>query len=314
MSRKKAAQGTTNAPNKINIFSDDPLTNILRDSQPIDVVNEFENTGTGLYDLEYFSGSQAAVYIGDCLVDEVIDFQYSLNQSKQPIYGYASQLWDDVSFGNVIVQGQFTVNFKESGYLWLVLHRYKAMNLATDNILEKYSGGIDKSLEGPASVLRKNHGGSSDRWMTNPPFARLLNKENNSKIDVISRASIERLVSGEASKSERFDFYQSLAGYATVDNPNRKDKAFEDIVEAFEDEVWAAGPSISDLDVQTRRVDDNFFDNFDLFVVYGDYTNPGSNHTVRRIRDVRILGQSQVISSTGEPIYETYTFIARNIV
>src|SRR5678809_314400 len=96
-----------------------------------------QTVGSSIYDLDYFSSQQAALYIGDVFVDEVIALSYSVQQSKTPIYGYASQLFDAVSHGTVIVQGQFSVNFKESGYLWLILHRYKRFQNAVDETLEK---------------------------------------------------------------------------------------------------------------------------------------------------------------------------------
>ena len=80
-----------------------------------------------VYDLDYFTGSQCAVYIGDVFVDEVTNIAFKVNQSKQPIYGYASQLFNAVAPGRVLVQGQFTVNFKESGYLFIILARLKKM-------------------------------------------------------------------------------------------------------------------------------------------------------------------------------------------
>src|SRR3990167_10850494 len=100
--------------------------------------------GAGIYDLDYYSGSQCSLYIGDVYIDEAVGMSFTVSQNKQPIYGYASQLFDAVSYGNVIVQGSFAVNFKESGYLWLVLHRYKRFENATNTIVERYANVKDK--------------------------------------------------------------------------------------------------------------------------------------------------------------------------
>lgn len=284
-----------------------------RDLQQPDFVNlsDTKTIGGTIYDLDYFSGSQAALYIGDVFIDEVTAFSYQVQQNKTPVYGYASQLFDKVSKGTVIVQGQFTVNFKESGYLWLVLHRYKRFQNTVDATIAKYNTVQDQ-------FTAANVGGkiinipTSKRILggKNVPFARL--KDKNKEFDFISRAGIERLVSGEASKDERFSFYQNLAGYATVSNPKAQDKVFEDIVEVFEDQVWQE--DVTDLDDLARRADDNFFDDFDMFCVFGDYTKPGANHTARRIRNVHILGQGQSVDNNGEPVFETYQFLARNVI
>jgi len=77
------------------------------------------------YESPYFSGSQAGVYIGDVYIDEITSIRYRGTQQKIPIYGYASQLFDRVAPGPFIVEGEFTINFKESAYLWAVLERYE---------------------------------------------------------------------------------------------------------------------------------------------------------------------------------------------
>jgi hypothetical protein len=285
---------------------------LLRPAFLNEPVKRTKTIGSSIYDLDYYSGAgQAALYIGDVFVDEVTSFSYSVQQSKMPIYGYASQLFDRVSHGTVLVQGQFSINFKESGYLWLVLHRYKRFQNTVDQTIEKYNQVPDQftavDVGGRVTKLPPSKRILGGR---NVPFARFQDK--NKEYDFISRAGIERLVSGEASRDERFSFYQNLAGYATISNPRAKDKVFEDIVEVFEDQVWQE--DVSDLDDFTRRADDNFFDDFDMFCVFGDYSKPGANHTVKRIRNVHIMGQAQSIDNNGEPLQEIYTFCARNII
>ncbi|HLX52685.1 MAG TPA: hypothetical protein VKR58_02030, partial [Aquella sp.] len=262
-----------------------------------------------MYDLDYFTGNSAVLYIGDVFVDEVTSFAFTVQQNKTPIYGYASQLFDDVAAGQVIVQGSFSINFKESGYLWLILHRYKKFQHLVDTQLDKYAKFNNQSGTVVGSA-QSQVGGKVLLGGPNNPFARI--KNNNQDYDFISRAPIERILSGEASVDERTQFCYSLAGYCTSSNPNATDKAFEDIVEVFEDQVYQ--DNITDIDNMARRVDDNFFDDFDMFLVYGDYSKPGANHTVRRIRNVRMLSTSQQVGISGESVQEVYTFLARNII
>lgn len=277
--------------------------------------SDYQTVGSSVYDLDYFSGNSAILYIGDVFVDEVNSFAFTVQQSKIPIYGYASQLFDDVAKGQILVQGSFSVNFKESGYLWLVLQRYMKFKNQVDRTIDKYVN-LGAKFNNQTGVLsskaQKQVGGAGSVLLggNNNPFARI--RQSNKDHDFISRANIERLISGEASADERTQFCFSLAGYCTTTNPNAADTAFEDIVEAFEDQVWQ--DNINDLDQMARRVDDNYFDDFDMFLVYGDYSKPGANHTVRRIRGVRLLSTSQQVVISGEPITETYTFLARNII
>ena len=77
------------------------------------------------YSLDYYSGAQAAMFFEHFLIDEVTSLQWSVQQSKIPIYGYASQTFDEMAKGTIIVQGSFSINFVEAGYLWGVLDRIK---------------------------------------------------------------------------------------------------------------------------------------------------------------------------------------------
>lgn len=270
-----------------------------------------QNPSTNIYDLDYFTGSQMFLYIGDVWVDEVTSLSYVTQQQKTPLYGYASQLFDDTAAGQVIVQGSFTINYKEQGYLWAVLRRY--FEIAEDDSLQGNSDSQtsdgknrDKSLFKKKDEFKRLKNG---KVIAGASKSSPLVGSNGTRI---SRANVERLVSGEAGRQERYNFYDQLAGYATVGVRNAKDKVFEDIVEVFEDQVWNQ-QSDNILNSQIRRTDDNSFDGFDMYVVFGNYANKGANHTVQKIIDVRLTGQSKMISIDGAPIQEQYEFIARSI-
>lgn len=251
---------------------------------------------TKVYDLEYFSGAQLFIYIGDVWIDEITSFQYRTIQTKTPLYGYASQLWDTCAAGHVIVQGAFTINFKEQGYLWAVLRRFKGISEAAAGLEDKRSASRDKRL----ALQKKKSGPIGGRPATG------------SNINAISRASIERLVQGNVTRKEKYEFYNSLAGYATFDIKNPKDKVFEDIAEVFEDQVWTVNDN-NTLNSQLRRTDSNEFDNFDIYVVFGNYANKKANHTVQKIIDVRLTSQGKTIVIDGQPIQESYEFIAQTV-
>lgn len=75
--------------------------------------------------IRYFSGSQASLYIGDVWVDEIINYSFTMQHDRAPVYGYGSQHWDFMPRGTIIIMGEFTINFKEPNYLWIILERYK---------------------------------------------------------------------------------------------------------------------------------------------------------------------------------------------
>lgn len=236
------------------------------------------------------SAEASQIYIGDVFVDEITSISYTLRQSKTPIYGYASQLFDTTSRGQVIVQGQFTINFKEQGYLWAILCRW--FNQAAG------PGRIANSLiAGKLNADPDGRGGAPIRG---------------SNGTLMSRAGIERLTSGDATRAERYQAYNSLAGYSTFSGGAR-DKTFEDIMEAFEDHIWS-NKTNDELLQMTRRADDNHFDGFDIFCTFGNYANKFANHTVCKIIGVRLLGFGKVVALGQNPVQESYEFLARAVV
>jgi hypothetical protein len=265
---------------------------------------------TKVYDLEYFSGAQVNVYIGDVLIDEITGLQVQVQQRKLPIYGYASQLFDKVAKATVTVQGAFTINFKEAGYLHAVLERYKRL-----------SSGNSAPVVNP--------------FMSTSGFSQLdKNRSGGAKLDnqkgVLSRRNIEQMrknvddvvsgkVNGRDIKPEEYvEYYRSLSGFNN-DSPARSGSVrgalndAEDIFEAFEDKVWSVDRL--DRDSEGRRGDSNRYDDFTIYITYGDFNrNDRVNHTAKRIDNVHLIDQSQTIMINGEPISEQYSFIARNYV
>ena len=256
---------------------------------------------TSVYDLDYFNGAQMFVYIGDTWVDEVTSMSYQLTQSKTPLYGYASQLYDDVAPGQVLVQGQFTINFKEQGYMWAVLRRYFG-------ITSHQLGGI-KTSKYDTNLLKTQKGST-----TTMPDLRKGGKRSASNQRMIARANIDRIASGEATRYQRFKFYQGMAGYASHDAGTSRDRGFENIVEAFEDEIWNPNSTNAGLNSQLRRPDQNAFDGFDIYAVWGDYTNPRANHTVQKIIGVHLTSNGKSVQTGPGVIQEEYSFIAQTTV
>jgi hypothetical protein len=257
-----------------------------------------------VYDLDYFDDSDVFLYIGDVWVDEVTSIQWVTTQQKTPLYGYASQLFDDTAAGHVLVQGSFTINFKEQGYLWAVLRRWFNMGPGAPEFAVKgLTDPVDRK-KAKKLVSGKRTSGAGGRG------GRPVVGSNGS---IIERRSIERVAQGDATRKERYEFYQNLSGYSTFDVNSPKDKVFEDIVEAFEDEIWRYADNTELLN-QVRRCDDNVFDGFDIYMVFGDYGNKKANHTTQKIVGVRLISQGKSVSIGGGNVQEEYQFIARTTV
>lgn len=103
-----------------------------------------------VYRYDAVSGAQIRVKLGEnVIVEDATAVQYTLSQGKKPIYGYASQLFDAIAQGVVIVHGRLWINFIHQGYLRLLLKAASdggqslvGTNLAADQRLEFDSKGI----------------------------------------------------------------------------------------------------------------------------------------------------------------------------
>lgn len=249
----------------------------------------------GTYNIDYFSGAQVSIYFGHIWIDEVTSITYNVSQNRSPLYGYADKLFRGLAQGQVIVRGQFSINFKEAGYIWVALNKYKRLKGAKTPIHNKSSNIDRRNVE---QVVNKE----LSQFKLNQAYQQLMTTTEESEDDNDSRnVSIARTAAG-------------LTGYSSDIRAGGGIGDAENIFEAFEDKVW--GMKKEDREEEDhRRADDNRLNPFDIYITYGDFVGDNSvNHTIRKIADVSIIGTSQQIVIDGQPIQEVYDFIARNIV
>ena len=247
----------------------------------------------GIYSYDYYSGSQCAIYFGSILIDEITSIAFQVQQSKQPLYGYADQYYRTVSKGQVLVQGSFTINFKEAGYIWLALNEYKR--------LQGKSTHLQPFLD--TDEIRKNN-------------VEKIIQFNDTEDKYFIKARNQAI----ASMGETFTLEQSqnsLTGYPGGNNGNLSNS--QDIFRTFEDAIWDTDKTVNiggEVNVtNNRRPDDSFLNGFDIYLSFGDFIGDDTlNHTIRKIENVHILNWGQEIAVAPNPIQESYTFLARNII
>jgi hypothetical protein len=234
----------------------------------------------GVYNIDWYTSSQVAIFIGDILIDEVTSMNFVVSQNRRPLYGYADTYFRQMSKGQVIVQGSFTINFKEAGYLWLILDNYK-----------KIMGGTSKLTPWKSS---------QDQYQQN--VEKLVNGEfePGQRTDAFSTLA---------------EVYASLTGFSSITraqaalSKNVLGKA-EGLFEVFEDKVW--GVADKDLLDEHRRADDVDLNPFDIYISYGDFAGDNrANHTIIKLEDVYIVSGGQQIEIDGMPLQERYDFLAR---
>lgn len=102
------------------------------------------------YGYEYFSGANVQIEVDDETMLECAGITFNVSESNQPVYGYASNLYDAVLPGRRIIQGSFIVNFSVKDNQLSILNRFlNSTSFVNDtalfNINVNY--GIDKSSQ-----------------------------------------------------------------------------------------------------------------------------------------------------------------------
>lgn len=236
------------------------------------------------YEYDYFSGSQISIYFGNLLVDDIEAIQFSVSQSKRPIYGYASQYFHSVADGQVIVEGSFVIAFKESNYIISALNYYQ--NKAPIE-LQKEKDQYKHVVSGRNVDLEyyfKNQGEKSD-----------LGK-NTLDLNVL-----ESVIALDDNAWERTaeDFQNYLW--------KSKKGADSDYLTGN----LAVGAVGQETMNEYRRADQ--YPSIDIWVLYGDLSRPSTNTTIKKLIDVHIIGEGQTIQVGGDNIHEEYRFFARNL-
>lgn len=78
------------------------------------------NTKNGIK--RYFSNVDTDIYFGNTKVDEMVEFQYSVEEKKLPIFSYNKFYADLIVPGQRIVQGTFAINFTNGAYMTNLLN------------------------------------------------------------------------------------------------------------------------------------------------------------------------------------------------
>ena len=279
-------------------------SNLNSRDQSNDQVNRGTTLQKGIYNNEYFSGAQVALYIGDVWVDDVTSLAFNVGQNRVPLYGYADQLFRDMSKGQVLVQGQFSINFKEAGYLFVILSRYKELVEGKGTRLNPFISGDAISQANIENMIGNKTITASERNAMKQALTAML--ANDTKKGEEMTAFKKVLIQHTANSPEA-----NLLGYAT--DPRLGKSTAESAFEIFEDAIW--GKDEGSLDERARRADADDLNPFDIYIAYGDFMgNDRVNHTIQKIVGVHIVGTSKQIVIDGQPIQETYNFLAKNVV
>jgi len=101
----------------------------------------------------YYSGAQSKVTIGNHVVDELVEIEFTYNVDKVPIWSYASHLYNASSKGHVYGMGSLTLNYVYDGYIYQFLDGKNGDNEAFAKLAVGQSKfGIPTSYEPDATT------------------------------------------------------------------------------------------------------------------------------------------------------------------
>lgn len=272
------------------------------------------------YPYDYFTGTDCKIFFGDIWVDDILAIQYNLSQSKSPIYGYASQTFDAIAKGQIIVQGTLSIQFKETGYLNVIQATLESQRANASEIIkakiDQYKTANDvknlKYIPGITSI--------SDDPLGN--INEIVYSANGSPQIIRQQQTIEQILTSK----------KAGAALSKTLNLKNSTRDFEDFAEILEDSIWgdSNGRSIK-LDYKLKRPDEfdyntnggittskssngtNYSDTLNIMLTFGDINDFRAEHTIVILNDVHFTGSSMVVTPEGNPVAEEYSFIARNI-
>ena len=234
---KASAQMAGPVADTVSLAAGKGLTN------PAKTLNNFIND----FQTYYHAGVEAEIYFGDVFIDEISGLSIAVLTNKAPLYGYASELFDAVARGNLIVQGSFSINYVHKYYLQIIAEEIKeAKEGKTAQRQDAFTFGIaDNAMWRDRIKMRSLMRGLTS--LSNEEFKRVATHFNEDKLDTkgVDRGNL------------RFDHIAP----------------------------------------------------FDIYIAFGDPSL--NNRTVRIIKNVYLTSSNIVLSPSGEPVQEAYSFIAR---
>lgn len=271
------------------------------------------------YPYDYFGGADCKVFFGDIWVDDIITIQYNVSQTKTPIYGYASQLFDAVARGQVIVEGTLSVSFKETGYLNIIQSIIESQRINAVELIEhKIETNRVLAEQGIAKFIPRLNYISED---SKPNEFGFSYSPNGTPQIIRQQQTIEQIL---ASKKIGTAFSNKLLGPG-----NDKSRDFEDFAEILEDTIWGdSNGNPFALSNKLKRVDEfdyslsggiitakgkNYANVLNIMLTFGDINDFRAEHTLVVLNDVHFISTGMIVAPTGDPIAETYSFIARDI-
>lgn len=233
------------------------------------------------YPQDYYTGSTCRVYFGSTYVDDIATISYQTSHNKLPLYGYADHQFRAVAKGQFIVRGNFTIAFKETGYLPLIM-----------NLIKKEKSGM--KLNGKKSIKDTYINYISQGYTVEEALDELVANNLTNPNETSNISDFEDLA--EVMEDAIWGKKESVGVYGNRIPRSDELDYFKYTVDKNEG---------TDIDVE----------GFDILLTFGNYTEGDDNleHTIISINDVHITNESMVVTTNGDPIGLSFEFFARGL-
>ena len=232
---------------------------------------------------EYFSGANVRVYFGDVWIDQMASISFELQEQVTPVYGFHSHTFDRVSRGSRIVQGSFSLNFTENGYLQTILDSLASREGSQGRVKNQPSLPINhtNSEQTIQNILQSNGLGAYKEYISSL------------KESFWGNDTPEYLGASSVNKERDVHFYPSQwdeEARMFSENP-LKENGFNILID------YSPDANYTDFEQCLKNIK----------------TNGSLLQTYRTIVGVHITGVSEQIGNNGQVLQQHYQFIARDL-
>ena len=243
---------------------------------PQDVVRDYAN----------YSGSQVIAYFyiptisGNRRIQVPITaVSYNMQHSKKPVYGYSSVYFDAIAQGQVIVEGQFSINFSYN---------------------DPITDALNKS-EGREPISQEE---KDELWKARMDVDTTDDNVLNSYMKLNNPEDVKRV------KDTYFE-----AKNVSTDNDSYEREQYARADERYRFENNARATSY----ISSLKNISKYTYGFNVDLVYGDFLEEDLEEEYNLFRlitlkGVQVIGQGQTMQVTGQPIQEVYSFIAKELI
>lgn len=244
------------------------------------------------FDTSYWSGVDVSIYLdtlnGKILLDEAVQLSYSIQEQVIPYYAYNSHTFNTVQHGTRLINGELTVNFKHSGYIFSLLNNVNKLPSATKNDIVDQAKSWNSSLTKPASNTILNSLHTTVSSLSNPDVARAFVENYKAKYTPVNE----------------YNVYKNL-----TTSPSSTKGMFE--TGLFNLDIVFGTMYQESLKMHLKDGTDEFFTDG---LVLSDPDNLGKPILMgRKLIDVHIMTMAKTMADDGRPYMETYSFMAKDV-